>query len=170
MLWTQSQKQHVHETARLRIKAGRFPNPRAGSRLTSDKSRVRESRTPGSVRGDRGNPLPYRDLRVLPALTHSRRGETVHSMTCVLRAKTHTGIATKIEFSRRSGIRLEATREISLSRAQCRKACTAVRGVDDLNSSFRVCLWPGFPNSPSNSHSSGDEDGPRRYPLTHMLI
>ena len=87
MLWTQSQKQHVHETARLRIKAGRFPNPRAGSRLTSDKSRVRESRTPGSVRGDRGNPLPYRDLRVLPALTHSRRGETVHSMTCVLRAK-----------------------------------------------------------------------------------
>jgi hypothetical protein len=34
------------------------PHPR--SRPTSDRSPVRESRTPGSVRGDRGNPVPYR--------------------------------------------------------------------------------------------------------------
>ena len=30
-------------------------------RLTHDRSPVRESRTPGSERGGRGNPVPYRD-------------------------------------------------------------------------------------------------------------
>ena len=37
------------------------PSPDLRSRLTFGKSPVRESRTPGPVRGDRGNPVPYRD-------------------------------------------------------------------------------------------------------------
>jgi len=37
------------------------PSPELRSRLTFDRSPVRESRSPGSVRGDRGNPVPYRD-------------------------------------------------------------------------------------------------------------
>jgi hypothetical protein len=36
-------------------------SPDLRSRLTCGKSPVRESRTPGPVRGDRGNPVPYRD-------------------------------------------------------------------------------------------------------------
>ena len=37
------------------------PSPDPRSRLTFGESPVRESRTPGPVRGDRGNPAPYRD-------------------------------------------------------------------------------------------------------------
>jgi hypothetical protein len=36
-------------------------SPELRSRSTFGRSPVRESRTPGSVRGDRGNPVPYRD-------------------------------------------------------------------------------------------------------------
>ncbi len=36
-------------------------SPEVPSRLTRDRSPVRESRTPGSARGERGNPPPYRD-------------------------------------------------------------------------------------------------------------
>jgi hypothetical protein len=36
------------------------PSPELRSRSTFDRSPVRESRTPGSVRGGRGNPVPYR--------------------------------------------------------------------------------------------------------------
>ena len=41
------------------------PSPDLRSRLTLGKSPVRESRTPGPVRGDRGNPVPYRDSDAL---------------------------------------------------------------------------------------------------------
>src|SRR6476619_4588884 len=40
------------------------PSPELRSRSTFDRSPVRESRTPGSVRGGRGNPVPYRDTRI----------------------------------------------------------------------------------------------------------
>ena len=40
------------------------PSPDLRSRLTFGKSPVRESRTPGPVRGDQGNPVPYRDRLV----------------------------------------------------------------------------------------------------------
>ena len=36
-------------------------SPELRSRSTFDRSPVRESRTLGSVRGGRGNPVPYRD-------------------------------------------------------------------------------------------------------------
>ena len=36
------------------------PSPERRSRLTFGRSPVRESRTPGSARGGRGNPVPYR--------------------------------------------------------------------------------------------------------------
>jgi hypothetical protein len=52
----------------LRAGIGVSPQPRAYEpaelrrlRLTLDRSPLRESRTVGSVRGDRGNPVPYRD-------------------------------------------------------------------------------------------------------------
>ena len=34
---------------------------------------MRESRSPGSVRGDRGNPVPYRDVRQAKLALSSRR-------------------------------------------------------------------------------------------------
>jgi hypothetical protein len=40
------------------------PSPELRSRSTFDRSPVRESRTPGSARGGRGNPVPYRHTRV----------------------------------------------------------------------------------------------------------
>jgi hypothetical protein len=43
------------------------PSPECRSRLTFDRSPVRESRTPGSARGAGGNSCPYRDRRVVPA-------------------------------------------------------------------------------------------------------
>src|SRR5690242_9283074 len=59
---TQGRIRHVTEAASLRIEAGMGrPSPELRSRLTFGRSPVRESRTPGSVRGDRGNPVPYRD-------------------------------------------------------------------------------------------------------------
>ena len=48
----------------------RRPHPR--SRPTFDRSPVRESRTPGSVRGDRGNPVPYRVVRQAKLARSSR--------------------------------------------------------------------------------------------------
>jgi hypothetical protein len=59
---TQGRIRHVTEAASLRIEAGMGrPSPELRSRLTFGRSPVRESRTPGSVRGDRGDPAPYRD-------------------------------------------------------------------------------------------------------------
>jgi hypothetical protein len=46
------------------------PSPDLRLRLTFGKSPVRESRTPGPVRGDRGNPAPYRDR--WPALANGQ--------------------------------------------------------------------------------------------------
>jgi hypothetical protein len=43
------------------------PSPDLRLRLTFGKSPVRESRTPGPVRGDRGNPAPYRDRWPAPS-------------------------------------------------------------------------------------------------------
>jgi len=60
MLRTQSRDKRVTEAVTLRDDVGGTNAHRSG-RLTSDKSPVRESRTPGSGRGDRGNPVPYRD-------------------------------------------------------------------------------------------------------------
>ena len=43
------------------------PIPECRSRLTFDRSPVRESRTPGSARGAGGNSCSYRDKRIVPA-------------------------------------------------------------------------------------------------------
>jgi hypothetical protein len=56
----QYRKRHGTEAASQRIGGVQTRK----SRLTFDRSPVRESRTPGSVRGDRGNPVPYRVNRV----------------------------------------------------------------------------------------------------------
>jgi hypothetical protein len=51
-----------------------LPSPECRVRLTFDKSPVRESRSPGSVRGAGRNPRPYRDLRA--QLPHSSESAT----------------------------------------------------------------------------------------------
>jgi hypothetical protein len=52
---------YVTEAASLRIGAAWAAKPRMPLRSTFDKSPVRESRTPGSVRGAGSNPRLYRD-------------------------------------------------------------------------------------------------------------
>jgi len=64
MLWTLCQHQHVTGAGRLRTVASRR------SVWTRGGSRMRESRTYGSVRGARGNSRPYRDIKLTrPAAT-----------------------------------------------------------------------------------------------------
>ena len=69
----QYRKRHGTEAASQRIGGVQTRK----SRLTFDRSPVRESRTPGSVRGDRGNPVPYRVIvklrQVLGMMSHNRR-------------------------------------------------------------------------------------------------
>jgi len=48
------------------------PSPELRSRSTFDRSPVRESRTPGSARGGRGNPVPYRYVRQAKLARSSR--------------------------------------------------------------------------------------------------
>jgi hypothetical protein len=56
---TQGRAWHVPEAVSLRIGAAQVVYAsELRSRWTFDRSPVRESRTPGSVRGDRGNPAP----------------------------------------------------------------------------------------------------------------
>jgi hypothetical protein len=60
---TQRRIRHVTEAASLRIGAVGLPSPECRLRLTFDKSPVRERRTPGPVRGARGNSRLYRDQK-----------------------------------------------------------------------------------------------------------
>ena len=60
---TQRRNRHVTERAHGSELYG-YPMPEGRSRSTRDRSRVRESRMPGSARGARSNPRPYRDPRV----------------------------------------------------------------------------------------------------------
>jgi len=63
VLQTLRRTPHAIGVARLRIGTIGDPSPERRSRLTFDRSPVRESRTPGSVRGAASNRRPYRDRR-----------------------------------------------------------------------------------------------------------
>jgi hypothetical protein len=80
------------------------PSPERRSRLTFGRSPVRESRTPGSARGDASNGVPYRDRR--QALTSSttkrfRRLARMDTEAISMKATRCSLVRSKIVFNRR---------------------------------------------------------------------
>lgn len=68
-------------------------SPEPQSRSTFGRSPVRESRTPGSARGGRGNPVPYR-YKILKTRT---RSNTIKEMPDIKTPSTKTAVSGVVE-------------------------------------------------------------------------
>lgn len=75
------------------------PSPECRSRLTFDRSPVRESRTPGSARGAGGNSCPYRDRRqalISWVTRRTRRRERIEMKAISMKATRCPSVRSKM--------------------------------------------------------------------------
>ena len=75
------------------------PSPECRSRLTFDRSPVRESRTPGSARGAGGNFRPYRDRRqalIFWVVSRARRRDRIETKAILMKATRCPSVRSKM--------------------------------------------------------------------------